>query len=867
MAYDIGPRIGIQGEKEFNNQIKSINNSLKEYGSEMKALTAKFADNEKSQEALTEKGKVLAKQYEEQKKKSELLKNQYEKEVAKLKELGDAQKKATEENGKASAEAAKAESAFNKQAEQVSKLKVAMNETDGYMGTLTKSIKENQEEVEKLGNKYQQASEKMKTISDNAEAFGKKMSAAGKAMTPVSLAATGAGVAIGKMAIDFESAFTGVTKTVDGTDEQLETIRQGILDMAKTTASSATDIAAVAEAAGQLGVGTDDILDFTKTMVMLGDTTNLSAEEAASALAKFANITQMSSDNYDNLGSVIVDLGNNFATTEADIVNMSTKLAATGELAGFTEPQIMAIATAMSSVGIEAEAGGSAFSKLTKQVQLSVETGNSDLQSFASVAGMTADEFKVAFEQDAVGAIGKFISGLNDTERNGKSAVAILDEMGLTDVRLSNTILSLAGSGDLLTETIDTANAAWGNNNALQDEADKKYQTTEAKLSQLKETFRELAVKLGETLLPIIQDVTDVIKDVVERFSGMSDGSKKVVLAILGILMVVAPLLSGIGKISMGISAVSGLFSTITGGAAAAAAGTAAAGTAAAGGAVGFGAMATSILPIIGIIAIVIGAIVGVIAIIKNWGAIMDWAKNTFGPIIDSIKGFFTGLGDKIGEIKDAIGTKITDMCKGAADKFDEMKAKAGEKIGQMKDNAVEKFNSMKDAAAEKAQNMKDKITAGINGAKEFLSKTKLALSEIKIPKVKLPHFSITGKFSISPPSTPKLNVDWYKEGGILSGAQIFGTMGGKALGGGEAGKEAVLPLSSFYSNLKSIITNMTKPDVPDYSGALEVTVVNNVDVYVGNKEFKNYIVKTSKAGIEKEQIDFRKSRGLPSAT
>lgn len=111
-------------------------------------------------------------------------------------------------------------------------------------------------------------------------------------------------------------------------------------------------------------------MNFTEVMVNLGESTNLSAEEAASALAKFANITGMSADDYERLGSVIVDLGNNFATTEADIVNMAMRLASTGEITGLSQSQMMAVATALNSVGIEAEAGGSAFSKLLKRFSL-----------------------------------------------------------------------------------------------------------------------------------------------------------------------------------------------------------------------------------------------------------------------------------------------------------------------------------------------------------------------------------------------------------------------------------------------------------------------------------------------------------------
>ena len=236
--------------------------------------------------------------------------------------------------------------------------------------------------------------------------------------------------------------------------------------MAKEIPASTTEIAGVAEAAGQLGIKTEDIMNFTRVMIDLGNSTKLSSDEAATALAKFANVTNMSADNYSNLGSTIVALGNNFSTTEADIVSMATRLAATGELTGLTQAQIMALATAMSSVGIEAEAGGTAMSKLLKNIQVAVETGSDSLNDFADVAGMTADDFKKAFQEDAVKALSAFISGLNDTERNGKSAIGILNDMDIKEVRLSNTILSLANSSDLMNDAVELANKSWKEKNS-----------------------------------------------------------------------------------------------------------------------------------------------------------------------------------------------------------------------------------------------------------------------------------------------------------------------------------------------------------------------------------------------------------------
>src|SRR5690606_645023 len=158
--------------------------------------------------------------------------------------------------------------------------------------------------------------------------------------------------------------FTGVIKTVDATDEQMAMLRQGILDMSSELPSSASEIAGVAEAAGQLGIQVDNILGFTRVMSDLGVATNLEANEAATALARLANITGMSQTDFDRLGSTIVALGNNLATTEAEIVAMGLRIAGAGSQIGLTEAQILSFAGAMSSVGIEAEAGGTAISRV-----------------------------------------------------------------------------------------------------------------------------------------------------------------------------------------------------------------------------------------------------------------------------------------------------------------------------------------------------------------------------------------------------------------------------------------------------------------------------------------------------------------------
>lgn len=430
---------------------------------------------------------------------------------------------------------------------------------------LQREIASVEQELRTLQNTAGSASATMAKISAVTGTIGTKMENLGKKWMPVTMAIGGGFTAAAKTAIDFETAFAGVQKTVDGTDEQYEAIKQGIIDMSQETASSAVDIAAVAEAAGQLGIRTDDILDFTKTMVMLGDTTNLSAEEAASSLAKFANISGTSSQDYGRLGSVIVDLGNNFATTERDITEMATNLASAGRLAGLTEPEIFALATAMSSVGIEAQAGGTAMTQTLTALETAVVNGGDNLYKIADIAGMTAEDFSTAWKTDPIKAIEGFITGLGKLDEQGESATLVLDELGMSGIRQSNMLKSLGLAADTMSGAIDTASQAWENNTALSDEASKKYETTAAKIAQLKATLVEVGIQIGEILLPVIQKIINWVKNLLKGFTELDSGTKSIIVTIAGIAAALGPVLVVGGKIMKGISSITGALSKMGG--------------------------------------------------------------------------------------------------------------------------------------------------------------------------------------------------------------------------------------------------------------------------------------------------------------
>ena len=352
-----------------------------------------------------------------------------------------------------------------------------------------------------------------------------------------------------KAAMDFESAFAGVRKTVDATEEEYSEFREGILEMSKQLPASAEEIAAVAEAAGQLGIQKSALLDFTKTMIDLGEASNMTSDEAATALARFANITQMDQSEFSKLGSVVTDLGNKLASTESEIVEMGLRLAGAGAQVGMTEDQILSFAGALSSVGIEAEAGGSAFSKVMVQMQLAIEKGDEQLTQFAQVAGMTADQFKVAFKEDAAGAIIAFINGLSNLDGTGKSAIGVLDEMGLSEIRVRDTLLRASGAANLFNESLEIGAKAWQENTALTKEANERYKTSESQLSMAQNKAKALAITMGDELLPHINDLLDFLGDLADSFADMSDEEQQAVLKTAALVAGLGPALKIAGNL------------------------------------------------------------------------------------------------------------------------------------------------------------------------------------------------------------------------------------------------------------------------------------------------------------------------------
>lgn len=554
----------------------------------------------------------------------------------------------------------------------------------------------------------------MTNFGNTLQSVGGKMTGLGNTMTVGVTAPIVAGVgAVVKSAMSWESAFAGVKKTNDEVVDSngnvvysYADLENGLRGLAAQLPASHEEIAGVAEAAGQLGIKSQDVVSFTKTMIDMGESTNLSAEDAASAIAKIANITGLTSDEYQRFGSSVVALGNNFATTEQDIVSMANRLAASGTLAGLTNQEILGLATAMSSVGIEAEAGGTAMTQTLSAIESAVADGGEDLQKFATVAGESAQEFADKWKNHPIEAIQDFIRGLGKLDEKGESATMVLDDMQLSGVRQSNMLKSLALAADTMTGAVDLSNRAWSENTALTNEASTRYETTESKLRMLKNQVVDMAIDFGgpfvdalknglEASKPLIQTLSDMAK----KFNELSPAQQQHIMKWLAISAAAGPALSILGKLTTGLGSMFKVFGSVNS---------------------GIGKLVGKLAPMASGLTGVGSAAGGAAGAASNFGGAVGLLSNPLGLVVGGAAALAGGLvvlanaKQHATEQAQKYGTTLSGETKGALDQFGTAVTNTKIAMTNFETGAVQSADGVKTAVAD----MMKQITQGAEDSK-----------------------------------------------------------------------------------------------------------------------------------------------------
>lgn len=380
---------------------------------------------------------------------------------------------------------------------------------------------------------YQGLASQLKDTGKGIKEVGENIDTITKPIQYASTALAAGGVASAKFAIDFEDSFAGVKKTVDATPEQLAKIKQGIIDLSTTgidgrgaIPQTTTELNELAAAGSQLGISQENIIDFTEVMAQMGTATNLVGEEGAATLARFQNVMGAGQNEIRNIGSAIVDLGNHSATTESEIAAMALRMGKYGSSVRMSAADVLGYSAALSSLGIEAQMGGSAIGRTWLSIEKAVANGGEGLKAFAKYSGKSAEEFKEQWNTDSSGAFNGLLKGLQSAE----NLTVALDDLGINNTQDIQAMMALVNGYDLVTESVNRSNTAYQENTALQEEFNAKNETTASKLANTKNNIIEAARSIGETMLPSIKDASTTVADFAKGLSQMDDEQKRAVV-------------------------------------------------------------------------------------------------------------------------------------------------------------------------------------------------------------------------------------------------------------------------------------------------------------------------------------------------
>ena len=530
--------------QKANTEITSIGKQMQLAESKFRLATAGLKNVDKSAEGLSAKLTLLREKLVLQ----EAAVQKYEDALKAAKEQLEAAKQANdpEKIRQATDAVTDAEAALNRAKASVQETRAAITETNNALKTAQSA--------------WTSAGNSLTSFSNKCDKASKAMTKAGRVL---SVAITAPIVGLGKTAIeaslDFESSFALVRKTVDATEEEFDTFAAASKKMSTEVAASTDQINSVMATGGQLGIAKENLVDFTRAMIDLQNaSTDLDADTAATQLAKFTNIMGTSHDKFTNIGSTIAMLGNNFATTEAPIAEMSMRIAGAGKQIGLTEPQVLGLATALSSVGIQAQMGGSAISKALIKMEVAASNGGDELKDFARVTGMTERQFVETWRNDPIQVFQQFIESLAKMSDEGVSSIAVLDEIGISEIRLRDTMLRAVNATELFANAQEMAQSAWDKNTALAEKAGVRYNTTASRITNLKNKALLFAQTIGDDMNPTIQSLIDNASGLLEKFMGLDEAQRMQIIRFAAIAAAAGPVLLGFGKITKGVSAITG---------------------------------------------------------------------------------------------------------------------------------------------------------------------------------------------------------------------------------------------------------------------------------------------------------------------
>lgn len=335
----------------------------------------------------------------------------------------------------------------------------------------------------------------------------------------------------------YEQGLLGVGKTADLTGKELTGFGKDIQKLSTQLPFATKELLDIAQSAGQLGVkGRDNLIKFTETIAKLGTASDLSGEEAATALTRILNVTNENIGSIDKFASVIVSLGNNFAATESEIARVTTEVARSTSVFNVSAAEAAALGAALRSVGIQAEGGGSAVGRAFRAIDASIRQGGEAFTDLQKITGLTGDQLRKTFKEDAVGVFQKFTEGLGTVQKSGGDVTAALERFGLKGDEILKVLPVLAGNSELLGRALNIAAKETENATALQKEFEVQAKSLNAEAAKLRNTIGAISEQIGGFFSPTVKNATKTVREFLEKFLDLNDGTKETIATILGIV-------------------------------------------------------------------------------------------------------------------------------------------------------------------------------------------------------------------------------------------------------------------------------------------------------------------------------------------
>jgi len=303
-------------------------------------------------------------------------------------------------------------------------------------------------------------------------------------------------------AAKFEANFASVARTVNLTGDAAEHLRQQFEDLSTTIPATFADLSQIGTLAGQLDIPAESVANFTQVVAKFSATTNVGVEEAATNIGRLAQLTGTAASEYENLGSAIYQVGVTSVATESEILDMGSQIATAGDLAGLSNTQIIALAGALASLGVQPEAARGSLQRIFNIIENGATSSTDATQKLADATGMTLDQLKALWKQGDAGSqqvFSAFVQGLQKMQAAGENTTNFLASMGIHAVRDQRLLQVLANNTDVYSQALENSASAYSDATALAEGYAKQTDNVANNFQVLMNTLSALIAALGDS--------------------------------------------------------------------------------------------------------------------------------------------------------------------------------------------------------------------------------------------------------------------------------------------------------------------------------------------------------------------------------